>query len=156
MERREFIALLGMASAMLPATSHAEPAHARDSRDAGVVGAWGFASSVNIRRDGSTFDRWGANPKGVFMFDRGGQYAQIIIGSESRVFGAKTFCSFGSYSFDAAKHLLITRVEGSSVANLTGTEQTRTVLILTAEELKYSNPITATGSVAEVLWKRIG
>jgi hypothetical protein len=71
------------------------------------------------------------------------------------VFGAKTFCAFGSYSFDEAKKLLITRVVGCSVAKLNGTVQNRDILILTADQLKYSNPITATDSVAEVLWKRI-
>ena len=71
-----------------------------------LVGTWSFVSSVNTRKDGSTFDRWGANPKGIFMFDRGGNYAQIIVGSESRVFGAKTFCAFGTYSVDEAKKLL--------------------------------------------------
>ena len=37
------------------------------------------------------------------MFDRAGNYAQIIVGSESRVFGAKTFCAFGTYTVDEAK-----------------------------------------------------
>ena len=76
-----------------------------------LVGTWSFVSSVNTRKDGSTFDRWGANPKGIFMFDRGGNYAQIIVGSESQVFGAKTFCAFGTYSVDDAKKLLITRID---------------------------------------------
>ena len=85
------------------AARSAEPAHPPDSIAGRLVGTWSFASSVNTRKDGSTFDRWGANPKGIFMFDRGGNYAQIIVGSESRVFGAKTFCAFGTYSVDDAK-----------------------------------------------------
>jgi hypothetical protein len=155
MERRDFIALVGMAAAMMPAAAQAGSAHARGLRVAKLTGAWGFASSVNTRKDGSTFDRWGANPKGILMFDGGGQYAQIIIGSESRVFGGKTFCAFGSYTCDEARNLLVTRVESCSVASLNGTIQNREILLLTADELKYSNPITASGSVAEVLWKRI-
>jgi hypothetical protein len=155
MERREFVALFGMAAALMPVPSRAQPARAPDSRAVKLIGAWGFASSINSRKDGSTFDRWGANPKGILVFDRGGQYAQIIIGSESRVFGAKVFCAFGSYSIDDAKNLLITRVAGCSVARLNGTVQSRDILMLTADELKYSNPTTATGTVAQVLWKRI-
>ena len=76
-----------------------------------MVGTWSYVSSVNTRKDGSTFDRWGANPRGIFMFDRGGNYSQIIIGSESRVFGAKTYCAFGTYSVDEAKKLLVTRID---------------------------------------------
>ncbi len=109
MERREFIALLGMAAAAMPAQAGAEPARP-DTFAGRLVGTWSFASSVNTRKDGSTFDRWGANPSGIFMFDRGGNYAQIIVGSESRVFGAKTFCAFGTYSVDEAKKLLVTRI----------------------------------------------
>jgi hypothetical protein len=155
MERREFIALFGMAAAMMPQPARAESVRALGARAAKLVGAWGFASSVNTRKDGSTFDRWGPDPKGILMFDSGGHYAQIIIGSESRVFGAKVFCSFGSFSVDDAKNLLITRVDTCSVSKLNGSLQTRGIVMLTADELKYSNPITATGTTAEVLWKRI-
>ena len=154
MERRDFIALIGMAAATM--TSRAEAGtHPPDSFAGRVVGTWSFVSSVNTRKDGSIFDRWGANPVGVFMFDGGGNYAQIIVGSESRVFGAKTFCAFGGYSIDEAKKLLITRIVASSSAMLTGTEQYRDILSLTADELKYSNPLTSHGAVAEVLWKRV-
>src|SRR5215212_7689102 len=121
MERREFIALIGMAAAAMPSRASADPTRPPDSMTGRLVGTWSFASSVNTRKDGSTFDRWGANPQGIFMFDRGGNYAQIIVGSESRVFGAKTFCAFGTYSVEEAKKLLITRIASSSSAKLTGT-----------------------------------
>jgi hypothetical protein len=89
------------------------------------------------------------------MFDRGGNYSQIIIGSESRVFGAKTFCAFGTYTVDEAKKLLITSIASCSAAKLNGTVQHREIISLTPNEMKYSNPLTATGTVAEVVWKRI-
>ena len=155
MERREFIALLGMAAAAMPGGAQAEPAHAPDSIASRLVGTWSFASSVNTRKDGSTFDRWGANPQGIFMFDRGGNYAQIIVGSESRMFGAKTFSAFGTYSVEEAKNLLVTRIASSSAAKLNGTIQNRDIMLLTADELKYSNPVTSTGAVAEAVWKRV-
>jgi hypothetical protein len=155
MERREFIALLGMAAAAMPGGAQAEPAHRQDTVASRLVGTWSFASSVNIRKDGSTFDRWGANPSGIFMFDRGGNYAQIIVGSESKVFGAKTFCAFGTYSVEDAKNLLITRIASCSAAKLAGTSQSRDIVLLTADDFKYSNPVTTLGATAEVLWKRI-
>jgi hypothetical protein len=155
MERREFIALLGMAAAAMPGGAQAEPVHRPDSVASRLVGTWSFASSVNTRKDGSTFDRWGANPSGIFMFDRGGNYAQIIVGSESKVFGAKTFCAFGTYSVEDSKKLLITRIASCSTAKLTGTSQNRDIMLLTADEFKYSNAVTTLGAIAEVLWKRI-
>jgi hypothetical protein len=156
MERREFIALLGMAAAAMPTPALTEPARPPDSAAGRLVGTWSFASSLNTRKDGSTFDRWGADPKGIFMFDRGGNYAQIIVGSESRVFGAKVACAFGTYSCDEAGKVLLTHIKSSSTAKLAGATQSRTILLLTATEFKYSNPLTSVGSTAEVLWTRIG
>jgi len=153
MERREFIALLGIAAAAMPQGASAE--HAPDSLAARLVGTWGFASSLSTRKDGSTFERWGATPNGIFMFDRAGNYAQIIVGSESRVFGSKTFCAFGKYTVDEAKKILAAHVVSSSNAKLIGTVQNRDILMLTADEMKYSNPLTSIGGSAEVLWKRI-
>ena len=155
MERREFIALIGMAAAAMPSPAGAEPTHPPDSISGRLVGTWSFVSSVSTRKDGSTFERWGANPKGIFMFDRGGNYAQIIVGSESKMFGAKTSCAFGTYSVEEEKKLLVTHITASSTAKLTGTAQNRIIMLLTADEFKYSNPLTSMGASAEVLWKRL-
>jgi hypothetical protein len=155
MERREFIALLAGAAAVMPATARAQPARAGRSFAERLVGTWGFVSSLDMRKDGSTFDRWGPDPKGVFMFDRAGNYSQIIVGSESRVFGAKTFCAFGTYVLDEGKRSFTTRIKGCSVSSLVGIAQVRSILVLTASELKYTNLITATGATATVLWKRL-
>jgi hypothetical protein len=164
MERREFIALISIAAAVLPESARAEgaallngpaPSSATNTISSRICGTWSFASSINTRRDGSTFDRWGESPKGIFMFDHGGHYSQIIIGSESRVFGAKVFCAFGTYSVVEAKKELITNVEACSISRFVGTKQHRSILQLTTEYLKYVNPVTANGSTAEVLWKRL-
>ena len=40
-------------------------------------------------------------------------------------------------------------------AKLTGTTQNRDIMLLTADEFKYSNPLTSLGAIAEVLWKRL-
>lgn len=155
MERREFLALLGMAAAAMPSSAGATPALAPDSIAGRLIGTWALTSSVNTRKDGSTFERWGANPRGIFIFDHGGNYAQIIIGSESRVFGVKSFCAFGTYSVEEPKKLLITRITSCSTTKLSGTVQSRDVVILTAKEFKYSNPGSMSGATAEVLWTRV-
>jgi hypothetical protein len=155
MERREFIALLGMAAAAMPSQAGAEPAQPGDSAAGRLAGTWSFSSSINTRKDGTVFDRWGTDPKGVFMFDRGGHYSQIIMGAESRIFGGKLYCAFGSYSVGDANKILTTKIEGCSVARFNGTVQNRTIISLTADELKYWNPVTATGATAEVIWKRV-
>jgi hypothetical protein len=154
MERREFIALIGMAAAAIPQQAAAEP-YAPDSMAGRLAGTWDFESALSTRKDGSTFERWGASPKGIMMFDRAGNYAQIIIGSESRVFGAKTFCAFGTYTVDEATKVLLTNITSSSNAKLIGAVQRRDILLLTADQMRYSNPLTSIGATAEVLWKRL-
>ena len=156
MERREFIALIGMATAAMPSPARANPAPSSDSMAGRLVGTWSYVSSVNTRKDGSTFDRWGANPKGVFMFDSRGNYSQIILGAESRVFGSKMFCAFGTYSVDEANKRLVTRIVSSSTNRMVGVDQSRDIVVLTASDFKYTNLVTSSGAIAEVLWKRIG
>ena len=152
MERREFMALLGSAAALMP--SQATTAHAMPPADR-IVGTWSFVSSVNTRRDGSVVDRWGSNPSGMLMFDGSGHFSQIITGSESRMFGAKTFCAFGSYTVDTVNNTLTTQFNGCSNAKVVGTVLERKILALTANEFKYLNPMTTSDTIAEVLWKRL-
>ena len=154
MERREFIALLGGAAALMPSQAGAKPAHAMSPADR-LVGAWSFVSSVNTRKDGSVVDRWGANPSGMLMFDGSGHFSQIITGSESRMFGAKTFCAFGSYALDSTGKVLTLAFNGCSIAKVIGSVQDRKIIVLTADELRYFNPATTSDTTAEVLWKRL-
>ena len=139
----------------MPARAQAEPAHPPDSIAGRLVGTWSFASSVNTRKDGSTFDRWGANPRGIFMFDRAGNYAQIIVGfgveGVRRQDLLRVRHLFGGRSQEASHHAH--RVLFG--AKLAGTSQNRDIMLLTADEFKYSNPLTSLGAIAEVLWKRI-
>jgi len=156
MERREFIALLGSAAALMPSPAGAEPPQSAQRNAERISGTWDFVSSVDTRNDGSTFNRWGADTRGILMIDASGYFSQIIVGSESRMFGAKTFCAFGSYSFDEAEKAFVTEIKGSSISRLVGTTQRRIIVSLTADMLTYVNPVTAAGTKAEVVWKRLG
>jgi hypothetical protein len=156
MERREFIALLGLAAAGMPSAARADPAPASDSLAARIVGTWKFVTSLDTRKDGSTFNRWGRDAKGVLTLDGKGHFSLINMGAESRIFGAKVFCMFGGYTVDEAAKTLITRAEGSSIGKLVGMPQRRLIATLTADELVYINPSTAGGTRAEVKWARLG
>jgi hypothetical protein len=50
--------------------------------------------------------------------------------------------------------MVITHVEGGAFPNLIGTDQKRVITSLTADELKYTNPATSTGMIAEATWRR--
>lgn len=155
MKRREFIVLLGSAALAPPYPAKADPAEAATTTAARLVGTWRFVSSVNTRSDGTTFDRWGTSSKGTFMFDANGQFVQIIMGEESRMFGSKAFFAFGTYSVDEAGKTIITHVEGSSISKLNGATQRRVITSLTDNELRYINPVTAAGTQVESSWQRV-
>src|SRR5437588_12270502 len=116
MERRDFMALLGSAAALMPSLG-ATPARA-GAPDHLLAGTWSFVSSTNTRKDGSFVDRWGPNPRGMLMFDGAGHFTQIITGTESRMFGPKIFSGFGDYRFDRANNVLSLTYAGCSVAKI--------------------------------------
>ncbi len=119
-----------------------------------IVGAWSFVTSINTRMDGSTFDRWGPNPVGMLIFDGQGHYSQMIT-SNDRIFGVKTVASFGQYTVDEAGKVISIKIEGSTTSRVVGSTQRREIVALTADELRYVNPLTPSGNKAEMVWKRV-
>lgn len=135
-----------------------------------IVGAWTFVSALDVHPDGRKTDRWGQNPKGVFIFDSSGRYAQFITRSdlpkvaagapdkatadENKAILSGLVASFGTYTVNEAEKTVTTHVEGGAYPNLIGRDQKRVIESLTADELKYTNPTTSTGTKAEATWKR--
>jgi hypothetical protein len=119
-----------------------------------ITGSWRFVSALNTRKDGSSVDRWGPTAVGIFIFDRSGYFSQMITNTD-RIFGPRTVSSFGKYSVDEATKTIITKIEGSSTTKMIGVTQRRTILALTENELRYINPVTASGTKVEALWHRL-
>jgi hypothetical protein len=159
------IALLGLA--LLPGSA---VGHQKTLKEQ-LVGTWTFVSAVDVHPDGRRTDPWGPNPKGVFMFDGTGRFAQFIIRSdlpklaagtrdkgtadENKAIMAGFVGNFGTYTVNETDKTVTTRVEGGAFPNLIGVDQKRIILSLTADELKYANPATSTGMTAESIWKRV-
>ena len=152
MQRTMAFALLALVSSLLA------PGSARAGDDKSITdrltGAWTFVSSVNTRLDGSRFDRWGANPSGMLIFDGNGYYSQMIT-SRDRFFGAKTVASFGRYSVDEVNKTITIVIESSTSPKAIGTTQQRMILSLNDQELRYLIPLTTGGNTAEVVWRRL-
>ena len=71
-------AMILMGLALLPSNAAAQQKSIKDQ----IVGTWTFVSALDIYPDGRKNDRWGTNPKGVFMFDGNGRFAQFITRSD--------------------------------------------------------------------------
>jgi hypothetical protein len=135
-----------------------------------LIGTWTFVSAHDVKPDGSRVDPWGPNPKGAAMYDNNGRFTFMIMRSdlpkftsnsraqatadEGRAVAQGTIAYYGTYAVNEADKTVTCHIEGSSYPNLTGGEQKRIVTSLTADELKYTNPATTTGTKVEAVWRR--
>jgi hypothetical protein len=135
-----------------------------------LVGTWKVVTSDNVTPEGAKRQTFGTNPKGVLILDASGQYAQIIVRTDRPKFKVNnrlegtaeenkaavqgTTASFGTWSVDEASKSLIRRIEGSLFANQEGADQKTTIISLTADELKISNPTPGAGGITENVFKR--
>jgi hypothetical protein len=135
----------------------ASNAVAQSTKD--LAGTWTLVSA----------EAFGPSPKGVLMFDANGHVSAQLMKSDLPKYAANNrtqgtaeeykatvqgFISyFGTYSVNGTD--LIFHIEGSSYPNWTGTDQKRSSLTLSGDELKWTNPApSAGGAPAVVVWKR--
>ena len=124
-----------------------------------LVGTWTIASA----------EAFGPNPKGLLIFEPNGRYSLMLMRAdlpkyasnnraqgtpeEYKAIGAGSISYYGTYSVNGSD--LILRIEHSSFPSWTGTEQKRTNLTLTGDELKYTNTAPSVGGPPAVLvWRR--
>jgi Lipocalin-like domain len=135
-----------------------------------LVGTWLIATADNIRPDGSRFQGFGPNPKGVMMFDANGWFSfQLALpgrpkfASDNRLQGTAeenkatvqgSLSYYGKYSVDEADRVLHLYIESSSWPNFDGIDNKRIITSLSNDELKWYSPAGSVGTTAEVVWKR--
>jgi hypothetical protein len=61
--------------------------------------------------------------------------------------------SLDTYAVSEPDRTLNIHVVGSSFPNWNGTDQKRS-FVVSADELKLTNPVASTGGITEVVWKR--
>jgi hypothetical protein len=136
-----------------------------------LIGTWTFVSASDTNKDGTKTDRWGANAKGLAIFEANGRYSFMISRSdipkfaidnanqgtaeENRAAIRGVISHIGTWSVDEATKTLVTAIDVSNFPNLNGISQKRIIGSLTGNELKYTNPASSTGAVSEVTWKRV-
>jgi hypothetical protein len=162
MKRTIELATMGLCIS-ISVTSTAVAQNAKD-----LVGTWTAVSNVNIRQDGSRADVLGPHGKGIAIFESNGRFAIVNINPDVPKFGSNNraqgtteenkaavlggIALYGTYW--VSTKTIFFKVEGSTYPNWTGTEQARTVISFTGDDLKWSLPASI-GGTAEVAWKRV-
>ena len=133
-----------------------------------IIGTWVLVSNDNVAPDGTKRQIFGANPKGILIFEANGRYAQIFIRpgrpnfkvnnrlqgtpEEIRAAYEGALVHFGTWSVTEAD--IVIRTEGALYPNQEGTEGKRTIVNLTADELKLANPASGAGGTTEAVFRR--
>ena len=141
-------------------------AFAQTAKD--LVGTWISTSNVNIGQDGTRVDVFGPHATGIAIFASNGRFAIVNVNPDTPKFESNRrshgtaeenkaavlggIALFGTYW--VTHKTIVFKVEGSTYPNWTGTEQARTVISFTGDELKWSLPASI-GGTAEVAWKRV-
>jgi Lipocalin-like domain len=134
-----------------------------------LLGAWDLVSFNSVHADGSKLTVFGDNPNGIAFFDSTGRYIITVMRSdrakyavndrvqgtadENKITVQGTITYFGTYTVSEPDRTLSIHVVGSSFPNWNGTDQKRS-FVVSAGELKLTNPIASTGGTTEVVWKR--
>jgi Lipocalin-like domain len=143
-----------------------------------LVGTWTLVSSDQVRLDGSKLKQFGANPKGINVFDANGRFFLMIASSRFLVIASadnakivsydpsktnseeivslivEPMAYYGTYTVDETERVAILHLEASTFPNQAGTDQKWTVTSLTSNDLKYSKPAAMSGVEIHQAWKR--
>jgi hypothetical protein len=168
MNRRNILGLsviVALGLALLPGSTLAQHKSLKEQ----LVGTWTVASWEQTNKDGTKFQRFGANPKGVNVFDANGRFVVIYARSdlpklaaqdpmkstpaENKAIMEGSIAYFGTYTVDEAAKTISMRVETSTFPNQVGMEQKRTVTV-SANELRLTNTTTLTGNTINYVLKR--
>src|SRR5215204_2835020 len=138
-------ALLSSLAAIRP-----EVAQAQTAQD--MIGSWALVANVNIREDGTRVDVYGAEPKGIQIFDSSGRFALITTRSDLPKFASKNRLTgtpeenaaivqgsnafYGTYTVNG--RVLTHKIEGGTWAAWSGTAQQRQILSFSGDERKWA------------------
>lgn len=168
MTRHSALGLSAIVAALVLLPNHAA-AQQKQLKDQ-LVGTWTVVSWEQATKDGGKFQRFGANPKGINVFDANGRFIVMFARAdlpriasndpssptpeEAKAIVGGAIGYFGTYTVDEANKTVVLRIEASSFPNQLAVEQKRLITSLTAEELRYSNPVPTTGGKIDVALRR--
>jgi Lipocalin-like domain len=159
-------ALLCLAAGLSASNSLAQQKSLKEQ----LLGTWTLVSSDQVRADGSKLKQFGANPKGINVFDANGRFFLMVASADNSQIASngrgktnsdedglavESIAYYGTYAVDEEVNVISLHLDASTFPNQIGTDQKRTVTSLTADELKYSSPAAISGVQVHQVWKRV-
>jgi hypothetical protein len=179
MNRRITLAMMTTSLCLAVGLSASDSLAQQKSLKEQLVGTWTLVSSDQVRPDGSKLSQFGANPKGINVFDANGRFFLTVASAGFLVVASaddtkivskdpssktnfeegggllvESIAYYGTYTVNEVERVAILHLEASTFPNQIGTDQKRTITSLTADELKYSNPAAMPGVQVHQVWKR--
>lgn len=158
------IALLG--AVVLATAVHAQPTPSELRQK--IVGTWALSEQW-VEQGGKKIERFGANPKGIAIYDGNGRFATILLSRDLPKFASNNAmtgtadeykaivqgsnASYGTWSVDEQDGALISKIEGSTFPGWDGQNQRRT-LSFAGDEMKMCVSGAQIGGTACAIWKR--
>ena len=134
-----------------------------------MVGTWSLAEQW-VEQDGRKVQRFGANPRGIAIYDDNGRFATILLRADLPKFASNNAmtgtadenkaivqgsnATFGSWTINDQDGSLISKIDGSTFPGWDGQSQKRT-LSIAGDEMKMCVPGAQIGGTACAIWKRI-
>jgi hypothetical protein len=169
MNRRSILSLSAIAAlgfAVLPGSAIAQQKSLKEQ----IIGTWIIVSNDATAPDGSKQQLFGPNPKGIRVYDASGQTVQIIVhpgvpkfkvnnrlkgtAEENTAAVQGTTATFGTWTVDEASKTITVRNAGGLFPNQAGTDSKNIVVSVTPDEMKVTNPATASGMRSDSVWRR--
>lgn len=135
-----------------------------------LVGTWKFVVNKTTRRDGSKFDTYGKEPKGIVMFDAHGNFVLFIakpdpmrFASNNRLDGTpeeykaavyNSIAYYGTYKVDEGAKTITWSIDAATFSNWYGVTQQRHFSIK-VDELRFMNPAGSSGGSVLAVLKRL-
>jgi hypothetical protein len=135
-----------------------------------LLGTWMLVAWDQVRPDGSKFQKYGPDPRGFHIFERGGRFFAMMARpdlpriaasdptkatpEEGRAIMAGSIAYYGTYTVNEAERMVVLRMESTTFPNQLGRDLPRRIVSLTANEMIYANPDATTGGQIQLSWKR--
>jgi hypothetical protein len=113
--------------------------------------------------------QFGANPKGINVFDANGRFFLMVASADNSTIASKdpsmttseedgliveSIAYYGTYTVNEEVNGISLHLDASTFPNQVGTDKKRAITSLTADELKYSSPAAISGVQVHQVWRR--